>query len=69
MNQLSSIWKPEVLNWWTENDIKMPVIWADPFFLFVCLFVCFLGWAADPLKRQAEEDVLMWPLEDSQLAG
>lgn len=67
MNQLSSIWKSEVLNWWTENDIKMPVIRADP--LFFCLFVCFLGGGADPLKRQAEEDVLMWPLEDSQLAG
>lgn len=67
MNQLSSIWKPEVLNWWTENDIKMPVIGVDPLFIF-CLFV-FLGGGADPLKRQAEEDVLMWPLEDSQLAG
>ena len=51
MNQLISIWKPEVLNWWTENDFKMPVV------------------GADPLKRQAEEDVLMWPLEDSLLAG
>lgn len=30
MNQLNNLWKPEVVKWWTENDIEMPTIGADP---------------------------------------